>query len=306
VDVPLPVLMDAYLQAIATKATGTRDAYRRILRDLSTWLAAKPGGAAGFVPDQLTQTAVTIYLEQLQAAGYSRSHCARVKAVISGFARFLIEEHGALRRNPTRGITLPPASALAPRQLSGDQRFVLRSLIEREGTTRGAAIFALGYWAGCRVSDVAHLETAHLHVTPKLGWMTVGHKGGKQRTVDLHNEARRALYDYIHASDLASERRYVFPSQRSERLTEAGIHHWFRALKALATTAEWELIAPVTFHDLRHDFAHRARAAGWSLEEVAYYLGHLSKTGTPAIQTTVRYTQVSRDQVRPKLRQIQG
>ena len=62
----------------------------------------------------------------------------------------------------------------------------------------------------------------------------------------------------------------------------------------------------MTFHDLRHDFAHRARAAGWSLEEVAYYLGHLSKTGTPAIQTTVRYTQISRDQVRPKLRQIQG
>ena len=70
--------------------------------------------------------------------------------------------------------------------------------------------------------------------------------------------------------------------------------------------AEWQLIARVTFHDLRHDFAHRARAAGWSLEEVAYYLGHLSKTGTPAIQTTVRYTQVSRDQVRPKLRQIPG
>ena len=58
--------MGAYLQAIATKATGTRDAYRRILRDLSTWLTAKPGGAAGFAPDQLTQTAVTIYLEQLR------------------------------------------------------------------------------------------------------------------------------------------------------------------------------------------------------------------------------------------------
>jgi site-specific recombinase XerD len=86
VETPLPTLIDAYLQTIATKAAPTRDAYRRILRDLSTWLAAKPAGAAGFAPDQLTQTAVTIYLEQLQAAGYSRSHCARVKAVISGFA----------------------------------------------------------------------------------------------------------------------------------------------------------------------------------------------------------------------------
>jgi hypothetical protein len=26
----------------------------------------------------------------------------------------------------------------------------------------------------------------------------------------------------------------------------------------------------LTFHDLRHDFAHRALEAGWTLEEVAY------------------------------------
>lgn len=52
--------------------------------------------------------------------------------------------------------------------------------------------------------------------------------------------------------------------------------------------------------------AHRAREAGWSLEEVAYYLGHVTKKGTPAIQTTVRYTQVSREQVKEKLKQLRG
>jgi integrase len=67
-----------------------------------------------------------------------------------------------------------------------------------------------------------------------------------------------------------------------------------------------DLISAVTFHDLRHDFAHRAREAGWSLEEVAYYLGHVTKKGTPAIQTTARYTQVSREQVAAKLRLIKG
>jgi hypothetical protein len=46
--------------------------------------------------------------------------------------------------------------------------------------------------------------------------------------------------------------------------------------------------------------------AGWTLEEVAYYLGHVTKKGTPAIQTTARYTQVSREQVKEKLRQIKG
>jgi len=98
----------------------------------------------------------------------------------------------------------------------------------------------------------------------------------------------------------------VFTSQREERLSEAGIHHWFRTLKAQATKDQWELIQDVTFHDLRHDFAHRARDAGWSIEEVAYYLGHVTKKGTPAIQTTARYTQVSREQVRGKLERLRG
>jgi hypothetical protein len=72
--------------------------------------------------------------------------------------------------------------------------------------------------------------------------------------------------------------------------------------KQQATKKEWDVIADIIFHDLRHDFAHRAREAGWTLEEVAYYLGHLTKLCTPAIQTTVRYTQVSRSQVRERLR----
>ena len=146
---------------------------------------------------------------------------------------------------------------------------------------------------------------AHTHVGPKVGWLHVGYKGGKWRYIDLMNDARKPLYEYLKASADA-DRTYVFTSQRSERLTEEGIHHWFRALKAGATKDQWELIHDLTFHDLRHDFAHRAREAGWSLEEVAYYLGHVTKKGTPAIQTTLRYTQVSREQMTEKLRYIKG
>jgi integrase len=84
------------------------------------------------------------------------------------------------------------------------------------------------------------------------------------------------------------------------------VHQWFRTLKQQATKSEWDLIGDVTFHDLRHDFAHRAREAGWTLEEIAYYLGYITRAGTPAIQTTVRYTQVSRSQVRVKLHLLRG
>jgi integrase len=167
-------------------------------------------------------------------------------------------------------------------------------------------MFALGYWVGCRVSDVAWLRVEHTHVGPKIGWLHIGHKGGKGRDVDLINEARKPLHAYLNNGGRDRESPYVFTSQRGERLTEAGIHHWFRALRARATKAEWDLIHTISFHDLRHDFAHRAREAGWSLEEIAYYLGHITKKGTPAIQTTARYTQVSREQVREKLRQLRG
>jgi site-specific recombinase XerD len=189
--------------------------------------------------------------------------------------------------------------------LSSDQRYVLRSLVARADDPRGSALFALGYWAGCRVSDIAWLRLTDTHVNSRTGWLCVGHKGGKQREIDLINEARQPLYAYLERT-ADPQRPFVFVSQRADRLTEAGIHHWFRTLKALATHAEWLLIQDVAFHDLRHDFAHRARAAGWLLEEVAYYLGHITRSGAPAIQTTARYTQVSRDQIRPKLVDLRG
>jgi integrase len=51
-------------------------------------------------------------------------------------------------------------------------------------------------------------------------------------------------------------------------------------LKRRATKAEWDLIHEVTFHDLRHDFAHRAREAlpGTKFEQRSQHAG-LPQTG---------------------------
>jgi site-specific recombinase XerD len=306
-------LLDEFTVSLGAKSATTVDAYRRAVRQALEWLRDHPGHEEGFHPDQLTRTAVESYLTNLARRGTSVSHQARVKAALSAFATFLIEEKDWLRRNPTRGIVLPAQVLLAPRLLSPEQRYALRSLVEREGTLRSAALFALGYWAGCRVSDVSWLRVSDTHLTRKAGWIRVGYKNGKMREIDLLNDVRRALERYLleadaqaHSTTNVARREFVFASQRQDRLTEAGIHHWLRALKRNATKAEWDLIHDVTFHDLRHDFAHRAREVGWSLEEVAYYLGHITKKGTPAIQTTARYTQVSRQQVAAKLRLIKG
>ncbi|MBO0782398.1 MAG: tyrosine-type recombinase/integrase [Ktedonobacteraceae bacterium] len=299
--------IESYVKEVLSKHDeSTVEAYQRILRHFTTWVVELPGHEKRFLPTQLTPTSIELYLSTLRDQGYSVSHRSRVKSVLSGFCQWLMEEKEAIRRNPTRGIKMPTQQILAPRILAPDQRFVLRTLVDQDEDLRGKAIFALGYWAGCRVSDVAHLLMEHTHVGPKIGWLRVGHKGEKFREIDLLNEVRRPLNAYLLHGGRDRESPYVFTSQRAPQLTEAGIHHWFRALKRNATKEQWELIADVTFHDLRHDFAHRAREAGWSLEELAYYLGHVTVKGTPAIQTTIRYTQVSRAHVKEKLKLLKG
>ena len=74
--------------------------------------------------------------------------------------------------------------------------------------------------------------------------------------------------------------------EHPDHLSERGIEHLWAQFKRQGSYEEWQLIVDVTFHDLRHDFAHRARQSGWSLEEIAVYAGHQTKDGAPAIATT--------------------
>src|SRR5215472_5554035 len=190
--------IDEYQQAkLVQKDAATIEAYLHILRQFTQWVVERPGHGRHFELDQLTQTSVELYLSLLKEQGYSASHRTRVKSVINHFCQWLIEDKEVLRRNPTRGVEIKVQQQLSPRILSPDQRFVLRTLIGKDGDPRGKAIFALGYWAGCRVSDIAHLRLEHAHIGPKIGWLHVGHKGEKFRDIDLLNEARRPLYNYL-------------------------------------------------------------------------------------------------------------
>lgn len=241
-----------------------------------------------------------------------------MKSILSSFAEWLIYEE-LLVRNPTIGIEFPAQQLLAPRELSTNQRYILKELIETEDL-RGKAMFALGYFTGCRASDVCWFRLDQVHaLTKKAGEITIGYKRGQLRTLDLANEARKALRAYLEEerNHIQTMCPFVFLSQRThtantrqldhpKRLTEGGLHAWWRSVREQASRRQWEEIADITFHDLRHDFAHRARQAGWSLEEVAYYLGHTTKKGMPAIGTTIRYTQVSRERVKEKLKQMKG
>jgi len=281
---------------------GTIRVYTRILRHFLTWVSKRSGKTNQFQPELLTTAAVDQYLSTLTQQGYSLSHRKRAKSVIKQFCQWLVEEKGGLTRNPAYGVTFPSSSSTppAPHVLTPAQRYILHALVAQEDR-RGKALFALGYRVGCRAIDVVNLRFCDVHVGPRSGWLHLAGEGAQSRDIDLSNEARRLLYDYQQHRAHDQGSLYFFTSQRSPQLTADGLYHWFRALKRKATPQDQELIADVSFHDLRDDFAHRAKEAGWTLEELAYYLGYMMK-GTLTLQTTIRYTQMTRAQVKEKLK----
>ncbi len=314
-----PEVFLAFAELLAGRDPKTKTAYLATLRNLAAWLASRPGGKP-FKVELLTETALHGYLDYLVVTNYAPRTRAKALSAIRRFCRFALEE-GLLRRNPVNNLQRPTVVAMAPQELSEDQRFVLKTLVERYCSKRLEAIFALGYWAGLRLSEVATLQMDQCEINQRAGVITiVNSKGGKTRTLDLHNTARRVLYNYLYENKGAndardSESQFVFTSQRAawlrnhsqpDYLSPRGLQHLWFQLKSSANHEEWDLIREVNFHLLRHDWAHRARETGWSLEEIAVYAGHQTKNGTPAIATTARYTLPSRRQLKERLQILKG
>jgi len=301
------ILIEDYLQSLRGKSERTRMAYRNVLLQLSKWLLQLPNNREQASWDQLSQALLQAYFDALQAQQYSLSYRQQVKTVLRSFANWRGEQLGLRSRHPLQGITVEDTAQNddteeTPRKLEAEQRSILKTLIDQAGDLRGAAIFALAYWAGCRVNDISWLRVDDCFIGPKIGSLQVGYQTGKTREIDLMNEARRPLFAYLHRVGLDPDNPYLFRSNRSPRLSEAGIHYWFRQLKNQASAQDYALIEQVSFHDLRHDFAHRARQAGWSLDEIAYYLGY----SMPKHSALARYAAVNRHSIKQKLSQVKG
>ncbi len=175
--------------------------YVHILHQFTQWTMKQSGKTIIFQLEQhLTTPLIEQYLAFLTTQGYSQSHCKRVKSVIHQFCQWLIEDKGHLRRNPTRPIIIEPLSPISPRRLTPVQRYILQALIKQD-TQRGKALFALGYWAGCRVTDIVRLHLSHTHVGAKSGRLHLEGADEKVRDIDLTNER----LDLIHWHSQATE-----------------------------------------------------------------------------------------------------
>src|SRR6266566_3430578 len=78
-----PWIENYYHAELSGKNEATIDAYLRVLRQLTAWVAQLPGSEGNFHPRFLTKTAFGDYLEELMDREYSASHL--VLAFLSDF-----------------------------------------------------------------------------------------------------------------------------------------------------------------------------------------------------------------------------
>ena len=294
--------------------------YMAVLRNFEAWALAKTNQEQ-LNGELLTSPRLEAYLKELAKQGRTPRTQQKVLAILKLFCRWAADE-GWLKGNPASQIESPAVETVS-HELTSDQRRILKRLVTQQNSPRLAAIFALSYWTGLRGSEVVSLRLKLCEIDQRTGQITLleNDKGDKVRTLDLHSKTRKALYTYLYETPRTdSESRdeeslYVFTSQRAawlrrngqpDHLSVRGLEYLWTQAKAQASVSEWEKIQAVRFHDLRHDFVHRASVAGWSMEEIAVYAGYQLPEGIPTILSTLNYTLPGQEPLKARLQKLKG
>jgi integrase/recombinase XerC len=272
----------------------TEEAYERDVRQFLGFLAVHLGGAPSLPKlARLAPQDVRAFMAARRAAGVSGRSLMRALAGVRSFARFL-ERGGkgqvaalAAVRAPKVAKTLPKPLAIAAAKRVPD--IELRAGEEREPwiLARDAAVLALLYGSGLRISEALSLRRGGVPAPGRGDVITVIGKGNKQRMVPLLPQVAQRIADYVVLCpyDLPDEGP-LFVGARggplSPRIVQLVMER-LRGALGLPDTA--------TPHALRHSFATHLLARGGDLRAIQELLGHAS------LSTTQIYTAVDTDRL---------
>ena len=216
-----------------------------------------------------------------------RDRPAMANLVVATLARLIDQAAawGAVREtaNPCRSAQKYRTAKRERFLTDAEFRRLGRALDELEATGRlspfAAAAIRLLMLTGCRRNEILTLRWEDVRLDAKELKLRDSKTG--PRTVSLSAEAA----DVLATLERVPANPWVIPGTRPGTRLSSIFAPW-RRVRARAGLDD------VRIHDLRHSYASRALALGESLPVIAKLLGHAQ------IQTTARYTHLTRDAVR--------
>jgi integrase/recombinase XerC len=284
----------AYLTAERRMSRKTAEAYERDVRQFLTFLT-------GHLGEQVTLTSlaaieprdVRAFMASRRSDGIGSRSLMRLLAGARSFARYL-ERHGKGRvgalaavRAPKIPKTLPkPLTAVSAKRLTDAD---LRAGEEREPwvLARDAAVLALLYGSGLRISEALSLTREAVPQPGKGDVIMVTGKGNKTRMVPVLRQVLELIEEYVSLCpyDLP-ETRPIFVGAKGGPLSPRILQLTMARLRGALGLAE-----TATPHALRHSFATHLLARGGDLRAIQELLGHAS------LSTTQIYTAVDTEQL---------
>ncbi len=306
-DARLIALFLDMLAAEQGAGDNTLQAYRRDLEDFSEFLGRSQQNFGSVQTEKLRD-----YLGDLDTRGFKSSSVARRLSAMRHLFRFLLNERirsddpAAILSGPKRGRGLPKVLSISDVDRMLTRAKELSQAPEASPTQRLRALrlyclLEVLYATGLRVSELVSLPRSAARNDARM--IVVRGKGNKERLVPLNDASRRAMSDYLAATEAlaagqkknAVVSKWLFPSfGESGHLTR---QHFARDLKELASASG---LAPrlVSPHVLRHAFASHLLHNGADLRIVQTLLGHTD------ISTTQIYTHVVEERLKSLVRDL--
>jgi integrase/recombinase XerC len=280
-----------FLGAERRMSAKTLEAYARDVGQFLGFLAQHLGGAPSLKQlAKLTPADVRAFMAARRSDGLSSRSLMRVLAGARSFARFL-ERNGkgkvgalAAVRAPKIGKTLPKPLAIAAAKRISDTQ--LRVGEEREPwiIARDAAVLALCYGSGLRISEALSLKRKDAGAHDAI---TVTGKGNKTRMVPVLPQVTKSIADYVALCPLdLPDEGPLFVGSRGGPLSPRIVQLAMARLRGAL-----DLPDTATPHALRHSFATHLLARGGDLRAIQELLGHTS------LSTTQIYTAVDSERL---------
>jgi integrase/recombinase XerC len=272
----------------------TVEAYERDVRQFLTFMAEHLGGRVTLASlAKLAPADVRAFMAARRMQGIAGRSLMRQLAGTRSFGRYLEQEGkgtvGALKavRAPKLAKTLPkPLGIAAAKRLSDAD---IRAGEEREPwvLARDAAVLALLYGAGLRISEALSLKRGEFPEPGKGDVVTVTGKGNKRRMAPVLPQVVALVADY------AALCPYALPPEGPLFVGAKGGPLSPRIIQLAMARLRGGLGLPdtATPHALRHSFATHLLARGGDLRSIQELLGHAS------LSTTQIYTQVDTEQL---------